>query len=96
MSNFLEKVKVVLGAVPTWGAAVASALTAVSAAVVPQLPVDVGVKVAAVFAAALGVVAAVVKTVARVTPIATDEVPRLVKEVQGAGVDFWGDVKEEF
>jgi predicted polyphosphate/ATP-dependent NAD kinase len=82
MSQFLEKVVVVLKAVPTWGAAATSALTGVSAAVVPVLPVSVGVKVAAVFAAALGAVAAVVKTVARVTPIAESQVPSLIEETK--------------
>ena len=82
MSEFLDKVVVVLKAVPTWGAAATSALTGVSAAVVPALPVDVGVKVAAIFAAAVGFVAALVKTVSRVTPIAEDEVPALLKQAQ--------------
>lgn len=63
------KVRVLLSAVPTYGAAAQTVITAVSAAVVPVLPVHVGVKVAAYLAAAAASVTAVVKVVSRVTPV---------------------------
>lgn len=93
MSQFFEKVKVVLGAVPTWGAAATSAITGVSSAVVPVLPVHWGVKVAAVAAGAVGFVAAVVKTVARVTPI-VDAAPSLLRDVDAdfkSVIESWGE-----
>jgi hypothetical protein len=69
MSKFVEKVKVVLKSVPAQGAAVVALLTGVSAAVVPELPADLGVKVGAYVAAAVGVVHAVVRVVSKVTPV---------------------------
>lgn len=69
MSAFVEKVRVLLGAVPVWGAVVQGALTYVGTSVVPNLPADVGVKVAAGVAAVAAWVATAVAVVSRVTPI---------------------------
>jgi hypothetical protein len=69
VSDFLAKVKIVLTAIPTYGAAAVAVLTVISTSVVPLLPVGVGVKVAAWIAAALGVIQAVVAVVKRVTPV---------------------------
>ena len=96
MSKFTEKVKVLASAVPVWGAAVTSALTGLSASLVPVLPVDVGVKVAALVAAAVGWVATAVAVVSRVTPILFAEDKGLLPVEQDefvnavGGFDDWG------
>lgn len=64
-----SKVKVVLMAVPTWGAAVVGLLTWVSVDLVPLLPGPWAVRAAAWAAAAVAAVQAVVSVVSRVTPI---------------------------
>lgn len=69
MSAFAEKVKVLLGAVPVWGAVVQAGLTYVGASVVPNLPADVGLKVAAAVATVGAWVATAVAVVSRVTPV---------------------------
>lgn len=69
MTDLLAKVRVLLAAVPYWGAVATSVLTAVGTEVVPLLPENVGVRVAAVVALALGWVATIVRVVSRVTPV---------------------------
>lgn len=91
MSKFLEKVKVVLKAVPTYGAAVVAALTFVSTTVVPRLPGGWAVQVGAWAAAALGVVTTVVAVVSRVTPVLFPEDKGLLPATGDEFVDF-GDV----
>ena len=66
------KTKALLAAVPYWGAVATSILTVVGVEVVPLLPENVGVRVAAVVALALGWVATIVRVVARVTPVPLD------------------------
>lgn len=61
--------RVLVGAWPTWGAALTAVLTAVATEVVPLLPAPTGVKVAAWVALALGVIASISKAVSQVTPI---------------------------
>lgn len=65
----IERIRVLLAAVPTWGAAATSVLTVAATHVVPLLPGDVAVRVGAWVAVALGWVAAVVGVVSRVTPV---------------------------
>lgn len=69
MSSFVDKVKVVLTAVPTYGAAAVGVLTVVAAEAVPALPGPVAAKAAAYVASAVAAVTAVVKTVSKVTPV---------------------------
>lgn len=73
LSDLLARASVLLGAVPAWGAAVQSVLTAVATSVVPLLPPDVGLRVAAWTAVALGWVVTVVKVVSSVTPVPARE-----------------------
>ncbi len=68
MDKFFAKVKVVLTAVPTWGAVAVGFLTFVSTQVVPNLPADQGQRVAGWVASAVAAVASVVAVVRRVTP----------------------------
>jgi hypothetical protein len=87
MRDFIAKARVVLTAVPTYGAAVIAVLTVIAVQVVPVLPIAVGVKVAAYVAAALGIVQTVVSVVSRVTPILFPEDKGLLKpEVED---EFW-------
>lgn len=69
----LDKLKVLIGAIPTWGAAVQGVFVAFAAGIVPLLPLDVGVKVGAAVAAAIAWIAGVVKVVSSVTPVAPSE-----------------------
>ena len=64
-----EKLRVLLGAIPTWGAAVQGVLVAFAAGIVPLLPVDVGVKVGAAVAAAIAWIAGMARVVSSVTPV---------------------------
>jgi hypothetical protein len=65
----IEKLKALLQALPAWGAAAQSVLTIVAVEVVPLLPENVAVRVAAVVAVAAGWVATAVAVVSRVTPV---------------------------
>jgi len=69
----LDKLSVLLKAIPTWGAAVQGVLVAFAAGIVPLLPLDVGVKVGAAVAAAIAWIAGVVKVVSSVTPVPPSE-----------------------
>ena len=69
MTDFWKRVAVLLAAVPAWGAAAQSVLTAVAVSVVPLLPGEWQVRAAAWLAVAAGWVVTVVKVVARVTPV---------------------------
>lgn len=89
--SLFEKVKVVLKAVPTWGAAVTGLLTAVSTEVLPRLPVTWELKASAYVAAALGVVAAVVKTVGSVTPVLYSEDKGLLRNESSPELTAFGD-----
>jgi len=89
MASFGDKVKVVLGAVPTWGAIAVGVLTAVAAELVPALPGPVAVKAAAYIAAALAAISAVVKTVSRVTPVLFPEDVGLVVDESPESTDFF-------
>lgn len=64
-----EKYNVVLKALPTHLAIATALLTAVGTELVPLLPEVWAVRVAAVIALGLGVVAAVTKVVSSVTPV---------------------------
>jgi mannitol-1-phosphate/altronate dehydrogenase len=86
-----EKVKVLLNAVPSYGAVVVAAITAVSAVVVPELPGPVGVQVAAYVAAAVAFVQTVVSVVSRVTPVVDKAHQGLVDATESVQ-DAWGDV----
>lgn len=90
MSQFLEKVKVLLNAVPAWGATATAVLTFLATYVVPKLPGDWPVKAGAFVAAALGFVATVVSVVSRVTPAPADQVGLLPAEPKADG-EFWGE-----
>lgn len=85
-----EKVKVLLSAVPTYGAVVVAALTAVGTEVVPQLPVAVQAKVLAGIAVVVGFVGTVVAVVSRVKPIVDEAEKGLVVATEEVK-DFWGD-----
>jgi hypothetical protein len=89
MASFGDKVKVVLGSVPFWGAAAVGVLTAVAAELVPVLPGPVAVKVGAYIASALAAISAVVKTVARVTPVLFPEDVGLVVDESPESTDFF-------
>lgn len=89
--SLFDKVKVVLGAVPAWGAAVTGLLTAFTTEVVPRLPGEWQVSVAAYAAAALGVVAAVVKTVSSVTPVLYQEDKGLLPNDSSPELTAFGD-----
>jgi hypothetical protein len=69
LSTLWAKVKVVLGAAPFWGAAAVGLLTSVQLEVVPLLPGPWQVRAGAAIATALAIVGAIVRTVARVTPV---------------------------
>lgn len=85
-----EKVRVLLKAVPAYGAVVVAALTAVSTQVIPELPGPVGVKVAAVVAAVGAFVQTVVSVVSRVSPIVDEAEKGLVVAREAVDAeDFW-------
>lgn len=86
----LEKIKVLLKAVPTYGAVVVAVLASVSATVVPELPGPVGVKVAAVVAAVGAFVQTVVSVVSRVTPVLDEAEIGLVTTTKAVR-DAWDD-----
>lgn len=65
----IEKLKVLAGAVPAWGAAVQAVLVAFAVKVVPLLPVALGVKVAAAIGAVAASVRVLVAVVSSVTPV---------------------------
>jgi hypothetical protein len=85
-----EKIKVLLSAVPTYGAVAVSTITAVAAIVVPELPGPVGVQVAAYVAAAVAFIQTVVSVVSRVTPVIDKAEQGLVVATEEVK-DFWGD-----
>lgn len=68
MNDFLVRVRVLLGALPTYLAAATAVLTVVAVEVVPLLPEDLGLQVAGWVAAVLGVIGSVVLVVQRLTP----------------------------
>lgn len=84
-----QKVKVVLTALPTWGAAAVAVLTAFATHAVPVLPVAWQVKVAAVVASAVGGILVVVSVVSRVTPILFPDDKGLLPYVPEDGPDDW-------
>lgn len=61
-------VPVLLGAVPTWGAAITAVLTVVAVEVVPLLPGPWAVRVAGWIATLIAAITAIVRVVSRVTP----------------------------
>jgi hypothetical protein len=67
------QVQVLLQAVPARAAAVVGVLTIIQTQVVPVLPGDWGVKVTAWIAGAVGIIGAIVRAVARVTPVEASE-----------------------
>jgi hypothetical protein len=73
MRDLLPKAKALLAALPAQLAVVQSLLTAAAVEVVPLFPDDVGVRVAAVVALALGWVATIVRVVSRVTPVPANQ-----------------------
>lgn len=86
----LEKIKVLLSAVPTYGAVVTAALGAVSATVIPELPGPWQAQAAAVVAAVAGFVASVVAVVSRVKPIVSEAEKGLVAAREAVDVeDLW-------
>lgn len=87
MNDFLAKVKALLAAVPYWGAVATSVLTVVGTEVVPLLPENIGVRVAAVVALALGWVATIVRVVSRVTPVPSDARGLLIPPGRELNVD---------
>lgn len=92
MATFGDKVKVLLGALPAQLQVVSSAIAGVAAALVPALPVDFGVKVAAVAAAAVAWIATAVKVVSNVTPVLfPEDVGLVVEETPEAPVSFFED-----
>jgi hypothetical protein len=80
LSELWAKVRVLLGAVPTLAAAIQGVIVALGAVVV-LLPADWQPKAAAVLVLAAGWVTAIVKVVARVTPVPPEAV----------GLDLHGD-----
>ncbi len=74
-----DKIKALLAALPAQLAAVQSVLTVIATEVVPQLPDNAAVRVAAWCALAAGWVATAIAAVSRVTPV-PDEARGLVLE----------------
>jgi hypothetical protein len=89
MASFSDKVKVLLGALPAQLQVVSSAIAGVAAALVPALPVDVGVKVAALAALAVGWIATAVKVVSNVTPVLFPEDVGLAPVETPESTDFF-------
>lgn len=73
MSDFNAKIKVVAKALPTYLAILAASIPIVLSELVPLLPDHVGVQVAAIGAGVLAVVAAVISTISRLTPVLKSE-----------------------
>jgi len=73
MSTLLAKAKVLLAAVPTWGAAAIAVLTVVADQIVPMLPGPMAIRVAGYVATAIAALSAVVAVVSRVTPAPVDK-----------------------
>jgi hypothetical protein len=68
MTDFIAKALVLLGAVPTWGAAAVGLLVTFQLEVIPLLPDAWALQVAAWTASAIAILSAVVGVVSRVTP----------------------------
>ncbi len=69
MDDFIAKTKVVLKALPTHLAVVTATLTIVAAELIPLLPENIAIQAAGWIATALAAIAAVVRTISRVTPV---------------------------
>lgn len=68
----IEKIKVVLRALPSYLAVASALLTLVATQLVPLLPPDLGLQVAAWCATAVAFIASVVATIKRLTPADPD------------------------
>lgn len=64
----LEKIKVVLTALPSYLAVATAVLTVVAAELVPLLPENIAAQVAGYIAVALAWIAAIVRTISKLTP----------------------------
>lgn len=69
MSDIIAKAKVVLTALPTYLALATLVLTVAADELVPLLPDNVAAQVAGYIVVALGIIAAVVRTISRLTPV---------------------------
>ena len=67
MSELFAKAKVVFTALPTYLALATLALTVVADELVPLLPPDMGLRIAGYIATALAILAAVIRTISRLT-----------------------------
>lgn len=68
LTGLWDKVKVLLGAVPTYGAAAVGVLVALQSEVIPLLPENLALRAAAWVGTAAGIIGAVVAVVSRVKP----------------------------
>ena len=90
LTEIWARIRVVLGAVPAWGAALTAVLSSLSTSVIPLLPVTWQVKAAAIVAAVVAGIATVVKVVARVTAVPPEAVSLVLPEGQQMRVELVG------
>lgn len=69
MNNLGAKIRVIVGALPTWLAIATSVLTILAAEVVPELPGDTQAQVAGWIAAGIAILAAAIAVIRKLTPV---------------------------
>lgn len=73
MNDIIAKIKVVLTALPTYLAIATLVLTVVAAELVPLLPENLAAQIGGYIVVALAVIAAIVRTISRLTPVPEDQ-----------------------
>ena len=73
MEDFFAKVKVVLKAAPTYLALAITVITVMVGELVPLLPEDLAVRVTAFAVALIAALAAVIRTIRRLTPVPKEQ-----------------------
>lgn len=73
MNLLPEKIRVVLTALPTYLALATLVLTVVADEIIPLLPDNIGVQIAGYVAVALAWIAAIVRTISRLTPVPVED-----------------------
>lgn len=73
MNQLPEKIRVVLTALPTYLALATLVLTVIADEIIPLLPDNVAVQIAGYIAVALAWIAAIVRTISRLTPAPVED-----------------------